>query len=210
MKNYGNIMSEEQSKEPKDKQENQPEIKAENQNEKKEMKKEVFQQHQEIEKLQAEKDEIFGRLQRVSADFANYQKRSVKQISESIAYEKEHIIKSLFPVLDNFEHTLVQLDKIENAAEVVKGVRMIYEQFLGTLKSHGVETITAVGEKFDPSCHQALTQRSEPDKEDMIVLEEFRKGYRMAEKILRPSIVIVNKKAPAEPKQEETKVEDTD
>jgi molecular chaperone GrpE len=148
-----------------------------------------------IEKLQAEKDEIFDRLQRVSAEFANYQKRSARQISESIAYEKEHILKSLMPVLDNFEHTLAHLDKIEGAAEVVKGVRIVYDQFMASLKSHGVEPITALGEKFDPAFHQALTQRSEPDKEEMIVLDEFRKGYKLGDKVLRPSIVIVNKKS---------------
>jgi molecular chaperone GrpE len=156
-----------------------------------------------LEKLQAEKDEIFDRLQRVSAEFANYQKRSVKQISESVAYEKEHILKSFLPVLDNFEHTLTHTDKIEGAAEVVKGVKIVYDQFLAALKSHGVEQITAVGEKFDPTFHQALTQKSEPDKEEMTVLEEFRKGYKLGDKVLRPSIVIVNKKA-AEPVQDET------
>jgi len=147
-----------------------------------------------LEKLQAEKDEIFERLQRVSAEFANYQKRSSRQISESVAYEKEHILKSFMPVLDNFEHTLAHLDKIEGAAEVVKGVKIVYDQFMTSLKSHGVEPITALGQKFDPAFHQALTQRSEPDKDEMIVLDEFRKGYKLGDKVLRPSIVIVNKK----------------
>jgi molecular chaperone GrpE len=194
-------MSEENSKEPKEKSENQPEIKAEQ----KEEKKNNLQEQ--IEKLQAEKDDTFARLQRVSAEFANYQKRSVKQVSESIAYEKEHIIKSLLPVLDNFEHTLMHLEKIENAGEVVKGVKIVYDQFLASLKTHGVEIITSVGEKFNPTCHQALTQRSEPGKDDMVVLEEYRKGYKLADKILRPAIVIVNKKAAVEPVQDETQTE---
>ncbi|HAL45349.1 MAG: nucleotide exchange factor GrpE [Planctomycetes bacterium GWF2_42_9] len=179
-------MSKEDSKEPDDKKET-PET--------------------QLEKLQAEKGEIFDRLQRVSAEFANYQKRSVKQISESIAYEKEHIIKSLLPILDNFEHTFTHLDKASDAAELTKGVRMIYDQFVSILKSHGVEQIIAVGEKFDPAYHQALTQRSEAGKEDMVVLEEYRTGYKLGDKILRPTIVIVNKKAataPEEKTQEET------
>jgi len=193
-------MSTENSKEPDEK--------PENKSEKKDDKEQNLQQQQ-IEKLQAEKDEIFDRLQRVSAEFANYQKRSVKHVSESIAYEKEHIIKSMLPVLDNFEHTLAHIDNIKDAAEVVKGVKMVYDQFVAALKTHGVEPITAVGEKFNPACHQALTQRSEPDKEDMVVLEEFRKGYKMTDKILRPAIVIVNKKAASEPVQDETQVDDS-
>ncbi|MCE5341227.1 MAG: nucleotide exchange factor GrpE [Planctomycetaceae bacterium] len=184
-------MSKEDSKEPVEKSENK-EDKKENQ----------------LEKLQAEKDEIFERLQRVSAEFVNYQKRSVRQISESVAYEKEHILKSLLPVLDNFEHTLAHIDKIEGAAEVTKGVKIIYDQCVAALKSHGVEPIIAVGEKFDPAFHQALTQRSEPDKEEMTVLEEFRTGYKLGDKILRPSIVIVNKKA-AEPANDEAPADDS-
>jgi molecular chaperone GrpE len=186
-------MSNENPKESDEKKENQPEQKPKEENQ--------------LEKLQAEKDEMFNRLQRVSAEFANYQKRSVKQISESIAYEKEHIIKSLLPILDNFEHTFTHLEKANDAAELTKGVRMIYDQLVSILKTHGIEQIKAVGEKFDPSVHQALTQRSEPDKEDMVVLEEYRKGYKLAEKVLRPAIVIVNKKAAAEPVQDETQAE---
>lgn len=158
--------------------------------------------HHEIEKLKAEKDEMFARLQRVSAEFANFQKRSVKQISESVAYEKEHIIKSLLPILDNFEHTLTHGANAPEAAEMLKGVKIIYDQFLSILKTHECEQIKAVGEKFNPAVHQALTQRSEPDKGDMIVLEEFRKGYKMGEKVLRPATVIVNRKQAEQPKDE--------
>ncbi len=147
-----------------------------------------------LHKLQAEKDEIFARLQRLSADYQNHQKRSAKQIAESIAYEKEIIIKSLLPVLDNLDHTLSNAEKVQDIADVLKGVKIIYDQFLAILKAHGVEQITAVGVKFDPTYHQALTQRAEPDKEEGIVLEEFRKGYKLAEKVLRPAVVIVNKK----------------
>lgn len=161
-----------------------------------------------LEKLEAEKNEIFERLQRISAEFANYQKRSARQISESIAYEKEHILKSLLPILDNFEHTLSHLDKIEGSAEVVKGVKIVYDQFLASLKSHGVEPVIALGEKFDPAFHQALTQRSEPAKEEMLILEEYRKGYKLGDKVLRPSIVIVNKKAVEQPDEEPQKAGD--
>jgi molecular chaperone GrpE len=188
-------MSKENSKEPEDIIKEQPQEKQDAADNK-------------LEKLEAEKNEIFERLQRISAEFANYQKRSARQISESIAYEKEHILKSLLPILDNFEHTLAHLNKIEGAAEVVKGVKIVYDQFLASLKSHGVESITALGEKFDPAFHQALTQRSEPDKEEMLVLEEYRKGYKLGDKVLRPSIVIVNKKAVEQPDEEPQKADD--
>ena len=76
--------------------------------------------HRLIDDLQKEKDELFGKLQRVSADYANYQKRAPKQIADTICYEKEKIIKTLLPILDNFEHTLVNADSAENVDVLVK------------------------------------------------------------------------------------------
>jgi molecular chaperone GrpE len=146
-----------------------------------------------IESLRVEKDELFAKLQRVSADYANYQKRVPKQIADSIAYEKERIIKSLLPALDNFEHTLQNANSSENMDVLVKGIRIIYDQMLDILKSHNVEQIEALGEGFDPALHQAMTQQSDPEKEENIVLEEFQKGYKLNGRVIRPSRVIVNK-----------------
>ena len=146
-----------------------------------------------IESLQKEKDELFAKLQRVSADYTNFQKRVPKQISDTIGYEKERIIKALLPVLDNFEHTLQNAHSAENVDVLVRGIRIIYDQFLDILKSHNVEQIEAFGEQFDPAMHQAMTQQSDPEKEGNIVLEEFQKGYRLNGRVIRPSRVIVNK-----------------
>ena len=164
--------------------------------ESKEHKKDKTHKAQEqIDKLQAEKDELFAKLQRLSADYANYQKRSAKQISESIIYEKELLIKSILPVLDNFEHTLGGAEDIEDIESLRKGTKIIYDQMLSILKSYGIEQIGSVGQKFDPSCHEAIMQKVEPDKEDAVILEEFQKGYRLGQNVLRPSRVIVNKKS---------------
>lgn len=152
-----------------------------------------------IETLQDEKGELFAQLQRVSADYANYQKRVPKQIADSIGYEKERVIKTLLPVLDNFEHALQNAHSVEDDNVLVKGIRIVYDQLLDVLKSHNVEQIEAKGEKFDPVVHQAMTQRSEPDAEDDTVLEEFQKGYRLNGRVIRPSKVIVNKLAAVEP-----------
>jgi molecular chaperone GrpE len=162
---------------------------------------------EQIEKLTAEKDEVFAKLQRVSADYMNYQKRSAKQISESVTYEKEWVIKSLLPVLDNFEHSLCGAEKIEDAESLRKAVKMIYDQFLAVLKNHGIEQITSVGQKFDPAFHEAMMNRTEPDKEDCAILDEFQKGYRLGEKVLRPARVIVNKLPTPTPAPEQS---DTD
>ncbi|MFA5293378.1 MAG: nucleotide exchange factor GrpE [Phycisphaerae bacterium] len=202
-------MSEDTPKEPVEQQNQEQEKHPADSAEHKGHKKDKHHLHEQIDKLQAEKDEIFARLQRLSADYLNYQKRSARQIAESIGYEKEMIIKSLLPVLDNLDHTLANTEKLQDSADLLKGVKIVYDQFLAILKAHGIEQINAVGEKFDPVCHQALTQRTEPDKEDAIVLEEFRKGYRLADKIIRPAVVIVNKNpSPDQPQTQEPPVDD--
>jgi len=154
---------------------------------------ELEELRRQIDNLQAEKDEVLGKLQRVSADYANFQKRSVKQITDTISYEKEKIIKTLLPALDNFEHTLQNAHSAENVDVLIKGIQIIYDQVLDILKSHSVEQIKAVGEKFDPALHQAVMQRAEPDIEENIVLEEFQKGYKLNGRVIRPSKVVVNK-----------------
>lgn len=156
---------------------------------------------QELEDARKEKDEVFARLQRVSADFANFQKRVPRQIGDSVAYEREKILRSLLPVLDNFERTLQAEASDQNLEAFVKGVEIIRDQMLGVLKSHGVEMIQAVGEQFDPEKHEAMLRKHEPDQLDNVVLEEYQKGYRLDERLLRPSRVVVNKiqQAPSEP-----------
>jgi molecular chaperone GrpE len=147
----------------------------------------------ELEELKQEKEELFFQLQRVSADYANFQKRVPKQITDSVSIEKESIIKSLLPAFDNFDHTLDKIKHAENIDDVIKGIEIIYSQMLDILKSFGVEQINALGEKFNPTVHQAMMQRSEDDKEEGIILEEFQKGYRLNGLVIRPNKVVVNK-----------------
>ncbi len=156
-------------------------------------KDEVKELRKELEELQKKKDELFEKLQRVSADYANYQKRVPKQIADSVAYEKEKIIKSLLPAMDNFEHTLANAAGAEDVDVLVKGVQIVYDQMLDILKSYQVEQIKAMGRKFDPALHQAMMQRAEDGKEEDDILEEFQKGYTFNGRVIRPSKVIVNK-----------------
>jgi molecular chaperone GrpE len=146
-----------------------------------------------LEALQKERDDLFARLQRLSADYANYQKRVSKQIADSVMYEKEKLIRSVLPVCDNFELTIQKAGTGENSEIVLAGVRIIYEQMMDLLKAHEVEPIKVTDTKFDPSRHEALMQRCDLQKEDGLILEECQRGYILAGKVLRPSKVIVNK-----------------
>ena len=164
--------------------------------------KEVKKLQQQIDELSKEKNELFEKLQRVGADYANYQKRTPKQIADSVAYEKKAIIRSLLPSLDNFAHALAIADSAEAVDGVVKGVRMVFEHMLDALKAHGLEQIDAVGQEFDPIVHEAIQLRADADKPDNIVLEEFQTGYKLNGQVVRPSKVIVNK-LPASDKEAE-------
>ena len=167
-------------------------------------KNELEELKQSLDSLQKEKDELFGKLQRVSADYANFQKRAPKQIADTICYEKEKIIKSLLPALDNFEHTLQNAHSVEDAEAFIKGIQIIHDQMLDIFKSHGVEQIKSPGEIFNPAMHEAMMQKIEPEKEDNIVLEEFQKGYTLNGRVIRPSKVIVNKLTAEQPDQQKT------
>jgi len=171
--------------------------------------KEAFSDKNQLEELGKEKQEIFEKLQRVSADYANFQKRIPRQTADAIAYEKEKIIKSLLPALDNFEHILANARTAENVEVLIDGIRMVYGQMLDILKSHDVEQIVALDEQFNPEFHQAMLQKYEPEKDAGVVLEEFQKGYKLNSRVIRPSKVIVNKSAQQESQLEETSEKDS-
>jgi molecular chaperone GrpE len=165
-----------------------------------EIQKELHGLKEQFESLQKEKADIFAQLQRVSADYMNYQKRNAKQIADTTAYEKESIIKSLLPALDNFEHALAKAPTAETADALMKGMQMVYQQVVDILKLHGVEQIKALGQQFDPEIHLAVTQANDPAKPENIVLHEIARGYKISSRVIRPAKVVVNKlAAPAQP-----------
>jgi molecular chaperone GrpE len=157
------------------------------------LRKELETVRQQLETVQAERDELLGKLQRVSADYANFQKRVPKQVSDSVAFQKESLIKTFLPALDNFERTLEKSHSAESVDVVLDGVRIVYDQMADVLKSHGVEVIQAIDEPFDPMQHEAMLRREDLEREDSVVLEEFQKGYRLNGRVIRPSKVVVNR-----------------
>lgn len=175
--------------------------------------KHTHELEQQIEQLTAEKQEMLDKLQRLSADYINYQKRVPRQIADSVAYEKRAILRSLLPSMDNFEHALAGVSAAqgpEALEKTVKGIQHVVDHMHGAFKAHGVERIVSVGQPFDPERHEAIMQRSEPDKENGIVLEEYLPCYMLGGDLLRPAKVIVNRlpeTAPAEP--DTTPIEET-
>jgi molecular chaperone GrpE len=180
-----------------------------------ELQKQVDELNKQLDTLKKEKDDIFAKLQRVAADYDNYQKRSARQLSDSINYERDKIVKALLPVLDNFEYILANTACEVKDEALLKGVKIIYDHLLGVLKAQGVEQIQSAGEKFDPAQHEAITHRAEEEKEDGTVLDELQKGYMLNGRVIRASRVAVNKlpaasqpQSPAEESQQQQEPEE--
>lgn len=160
------------------------------------LEKELEQLNEKLKTLEEEKQKTFEQLQRVSADYANFQKRAPKQIADSIAYEKKAFLRSLLPSLDNFEHAFAggtAAHSEEALQKIIDGIHLVYDHMVDALKAHGVEKIDALGKPFDPELHEAMMQRAEEDKQNNIVLEVFQPGYLLNGQVLRPAKVIVNK-----------------
>jgi molecular chaperone GrpE len=127
-----------------------------------------------------------------------------------VDYEKRQIIKSLLSAMDNFAHALAGAKTAqgpESLQSVIEGVQLVYDHMLDAIKALGMEKIVSVGQPFEPGKHEAIMQKSEPDKPDNIVLEEFLAGYTLNGQPLRPAKVVVNKlqiQQTPQPQQEET------
>ena len=133
------------------------------------------------------------RYMRLMAEFQNFRKRVAREKSDIHAYANEKIVGDLLPVLDNFERALdTEGGDLEAYA---KGMQLIFEQFKKALENAGLEEIKAMDETFDPNVHNAVMTESLEDKEDGTVTNVLQKGYKLKDKVIRPSMVAVNKKS---------------
>ncbi|MFO7974949.1 MAG: nucleotide exchange factor GrpE [Candidatus Hydrogenedentota bacterium] len=142
-----------------------------------------------IEALTVERDELKDQLLRARAEFDNYRKRTARDIERIRKTATERLVRDLLPVIDHLELALKHADQASQA--VAEGVQMVAEQFAEVLSRYGVEPIPAVGEVFDPNVHEAMMQRADDNSAPNTVLEEFQRGYRMGDLILRPAKVVV-------------------
>lgn len=140
-----------------------------------------------------ELEELSNRFIRLQADFNNFKKRTEKERESIYQYAAQEIITSLLPVIDNFDRAL-KVDIEESTLEsLYKGVEMVYKQLMEALQSNGLEEINALGEKFDPNYHHAVAQEENENYDENMVAEVFLKGYKIKDKVIRPSMVKVSK-----------------
>jgi molecular chaperone GrpE len=141
---------------------------------------------------QVEIAELNNRILRIQADYDNFRRRSREEKEAAAKYRSQHVIEALLPVIDNFERALLVKPDAEEAKALLQGMEMVYRQFQETLKNEGVEVIETVGQSFDPHLHQAVMQVEEEGFESNQIVEELQKGYKLKDRVLRPSMVKVN------------------
>ena len=145
----------------------------------------------------AEQKDSFVRLQ---AETDNFRKRLSREKDEFSQYANERLFRELIPIFDNLERALE--DPSNDTKSLKEGLEMILKQFSAFLEKEKVGPIKAIGEKFDPMVHEALTSEESNEHEENTIISEFVKGYTINNRVLRPSQVVISKKPSPESENE--------
>ena len=143
-----------------------------------------------VARLQKERDEIYDRFLRLTAEFDNYRKRVERDRRDANDRATASSLEDLLPIVDDFERAL-KVD-VGTAADAYRGgLDLIYRRLLDLLARRGVKPIEALGTDFDPHVHQAVAYEPSPGHRDGEVIEELSRGYRLGDRLLRPAAVKV-------------------
>lgn len=162
-------------------------------NKKKKEDKEIEELKKKLEEKEKEAKENYERLLRTAADFENYKKRAAREKEDWTKFANEDLIRAILPFIDNLERAVNHAQKIADTGVLVEGVQLTIQQLLQALSKFGLSSFQSVGKPFDPAMHEAMlvveTDKHEPNQ----VVEEFQKGYRLNDRLLRPATVSVSK-----------------
>ncbi|HGZ9575514.1 TPA: nucleotide exchange factor GrpE [Staphylococcus aureus] len=153
---------------------------------------EIDPKDQKINELQQLADENEEKYLRLYAEFENYKRRIQKENEINKAYQAQRVLTDILPAIDNIERALQIEGDDETFKSLQKGVQMVHESLINALKDNGLEVIKTEGEAFDPNIHQAVVQDDNPDFESGEITQELQKGYKLKDRVLRPSMVKVN------------------
>ena len=142
-------------------------------------------------KLQEEYDKLNQQYIRLAADFENYRKRQAQEREALIKYGTESALTNLLDVLDNFDRGEKSLENIDDVEKVKESFNLIHKQVFDSLAKLGLEEIKAIGEEFDPNFHEAVMQTPTDEHPEHTVIAELQKGYKVGDKVLRPTMVNV-------------------
>ena len=149
---------------------------------------EIIELKKQVESQKVQIEETEDRLKRVAAEFDNYKKRNAKERDGMYNSLVADIVSGLLPVVDNLENAANAETKDE---EYKKGIELVLKQFKDILASKGVEEIETVGKTFDPELHEAVSSVQDDTKGEKEIVQEYRKGYKIGDRVVRHSMVIV-------------------
>ncbi|MBE7295575.1 nucleotide exchange factor GrpE [Staphylococcus haemolyticus] len=147
---------------------------------------------EEIQQLQLKANENEEKYLRLYAEFENYKRRIQKENETNKTYQSQRVLTDILPTIDNIERALLIEGDDESFKSLQKGVQMVHESLLRALKDNGLEEIESEGQAFDPNFHQAVVQDDNPDFKSGDITQELQKGYKLKDRVLRPSMVKVN------------------
>jgi molecular chaperone GrpE len=133
-------------------------------------------------------EDYLALAQRIQADFENYRKRAAREAAAAGERAKSGLVRELLPIVDNLERALASAEDGEQ--HLAEGVRLVHSELIAVLERNGIQPFDPVGDKFDPSEHEALSVRD--DGEPGVVLEVVERGYRSNGTVLRPARVVVS------------------
>ncbi|MGE4283428.1 MAG: nucleotide exchange factor GrpE [Clostridia bacterium] len=152
---------------------------------------EIEELKKELEQKGTQCDEYLGRLQRAVAEFDNYKKRTAKEKENLYNDAVCDAVSHFLVVLDNMERAVDSCKEGVDASNLLEGIDLVLKQFKDTLSKLGVEVIEAKGQEFNPETHNAVMHVEDDSVGNNIVIEEFQKGYRLKDKVIRHSMVKV-------------------
>jgi molecular chaperone GrpE len=138
---------------------------------------------------------------RNQADLENYRKRMAREKTEAVQYANASLLRSLLPIMDNFEMGLLAAKAEGEDSVIYQGMAMVRKQFDEFLSEEGVEPIESVGADFDPNQHEAIQQEWSDEAPEGAIIGELRRGFRLNDRLLRAANVVISKGA--EPDSEE-------
>lgn len=144
-----------------------------------------------FDKLKEDFDKLNNQYLRLAADFDNYRKRQEAERENLLKFGTENALKKLIEVLDNFERGQKSLENVDDCQKVKDSFGLIHKQVVDTLSKLGMEEIKAEGEEFDPNFHEAVMRTPTADYPENTIINELQKGYKMGDKVLRPTLVNV-------------------
>jgi molecular chaperone GrpE len=145
-----------------------------------------------VSTLTQEKAALYDQLLRRQAEFENFRRRVDRERSETYQRARVEILLELLPVIDNLERAMSSFQATGADAESLRhGVELIHRQFKDTLTKLGLQPVEAVGQAFDPHLHEAVTMEPSDEHQENTVIEEFERGYKLGDRLLRPAKVKV-------------------